>query len=147
MPVGVAGELYVGGAGVARGYLGRPGLTAERFVPDPFGAEPGARLYRTGDLGRWLADGTLEFLGRVDTQVKMRGFRIEPGEIEAAAPGGARGCARRWWSRARTRRGTSGWWRTWWATWRRGRCASTCAGSLPDYMVPAAFVVAGARCR
>ena len=89
-PIGVPGELHIGGIGLARGYHNRPELTAEKFIPNPFGSEPGARLYKTGDLARYLPDGTIEYLGRLDHQVKLRGFRIELGEIEsllAADPG------------------------------------------------------------
>nr|AVI26393.1 nonribosomal peptide synthase [Candidatus Entotheonella serta] len=83
LPVGVPGEVFVGGKGLARHYLNRPGLTAERFLPDPYGHEPGARLYRTGDLARYLPDGNIEFLGRLDHQVQIRGYRVELGEIES----------------------------------------------------------------
>ena len=82
-PIGIPGELHIGGAGLARGYLNNPELTAERFIPDPFSDDPSARLYRSGDLASWNPDGTLAFHGRIDQQIKLRGFRIEPGEIEA----------------------------------------------------------------
>ncbi len=140
-PIGVTGELYVGGAGVARGYLNRPDLTAERFVADPFSAEPGARMYKTGDLGRWSADGTIEYLGRNDFQVKIRGFRIELGEIEARlaecegvsevnviaredSPGDKRLVAYY----------TAG------ANLRPEALRAHLLASLPEYMVPAAYV-------
>ncbi|HLL45149.1 MAG TPA: condensation domain-containing protein, partial [Longimicrobiaceae bacterium] len=144
LPAGIPGELWIGGAGVARGYLGRPELSADRFVPDPFAAAPGGRAYRTGDRARWLPDGTLEFLGRVDRQVKIRGFRIEPGEVEAAlaahpqvreavavvredAPGERRLVA--------YVEAVPG------AQPAPGELRAWAQGRVPEYMVPAAFVV------
>ena len=141
VPQGISGELYLGGAGLARGYLGRPELTAERFLPDPWSGEPGARLYRTGDLARFRPTGVLDYLGRTDQQVKVRGFRIEPGDIEAVLSGypGVRSAA----VLARQSPGGTG----------SRLVAYVAAGEvkgeelraylaarLPDYMVPSAFV-------
>ncbi|WP_420130066.1 amino acid adenylation domain-containing protein [Longimicrobium sp.] len=141
VPVGVVGELYVGGDSVCRGYLDRPALTAERFVPDPFGTGPGARLYRTGDLGRWLADGMMEFLGRNDFQVKVRGFRIELGEVEARLAEHPRVREAAVMARAdATGDNRLIAWYTGDETVDVAALRAHLAQRLPDYMVPAAFV-------
>jgi amino acid adenylation domain-containing protein len=138
VPVSVAGELYVAGAGVARGYLGRPGLTAERFLPDPFADRPGARMYRTGDLVRWRGDGHLDFLGRADQQVKIRGNRVELGEVEHALrehPGVGAAVVVAHESAAGDTRLAA--YVTGPAT--AAELAAFLRGRLPDYMVPATF--------
>ncbi|MFD6723363.1 amino acid adenylation domain-containing protein [Streptomyces sp. NPDC060131] len=158
VPVGVPGELYLAGEQLARGYLGRPGLTAERFVADPYGA-PGARMYRTGDLARWTGRGTVEYLGRTDHQVKIRGLRIELGEVEAvlaAGPGVGQACVV-------AAEGPGGLRLVGYVTPRPDRTVTTGAVApatdvpaldtdalrrhagltLPDYMIPAALVVLG----
>nr|QEO73764.1 AMP-dependent synthetase and ligase [uncultured bacterium] len=144
VPVGVIGELYVGGDSLARGYLNEARLTAEKFIPDPFGTRPGARLYRTGDLVRFLPDGRLDFVGRADSQVKIRGFRIELGEIEAAlaAHTDVRECA----VMAREGAGAEKWLAAYvvaaeGVTPRASELRSHLLAELPEYMVPTAFVM------
>lgn len=139
--IGIAGELYIGGAGLARGYAGQPALTAERFIPNPFAQRRGERLYRTGDIGRWNRDGQIEYLGRRDTQVKVRGFRIELGEVEAALvmhPSVAE-CA------VEVREGASGDQRLVCYLVVKddlnvGELREHLLGLLPEYMVPSSFV-------
>ncbi|HSG40127.1 MAG TPA: amino acid adenylation domain-containing protein, partial [Thermoanaerobaculia bacterium] len=143
-PLGTRGELCGGGLGVARGYFGRPDLTADKFIPDPFSDKPGARLYRTGDVARWLPDGTIEFFGRQDTQVKIRGFRIEPGEIETvlgrhSAVGEAVVVARE--DRSGDRRLVAYIVAAPGAEPSSADLQAFLRRDLPDYMVPSAFVV------
>ncbi|WP_144444395.1 amino acid adenylation domain-containing protein, partial [Caballeronia arationis] len=143
-PPGAIGELYIGGAGVSRGYLNRPELTAERFIDDPFSGQPGARLYRTGDLARYRPDGNIEFLGRNDHQVKIRGFRIELGEIEAQIASHPAVREAVVIARARHEK-TQDQQLVAYVTGTAEIDASTLrehlASRLPDYMVPSAFVV------
>jgi amino acid adenylation domain-containing protein len=146
VPPGTPGEIYIGGAGVARGYLNRPDLTGEKFVGDPFRAEPDARLYRTGDLGRSLPDGRLAFLGRIDGQVKIRGYRIETGEIAAVLtrhPGVQASVVVAREDRGGERRLVAYVVPTAGAEPTHRQLVTALTAELPDYMVPAAFVTLG----
>jgi amino acid adenylation domain-containing protein len=145
VPVGVPGQLHVGGAGLARSYLNRPDLTAEKFIPDSFTDEPGARIYRTGDAARFLRDGQVEYLGRIDHQVKIRGFRVEPGEVEAALRGqeGVQDCvvaARSFGGREEDKRLVGYVVPAPGQVPTVGRLRRALAARLPDYMVPSTFV-------
>jgi amino acid adenylation domain-containing protein len=142
-PAGTPGELCMGGGGITRGYLGRPDLTAERFVPDPLSPAPGARLYRSGDLVRWRRDGTLEFLGRTDHQVKIRGFRVEPGEVEAVLreqPGVREALVAALPDSAGGRRLVAWWVRRPGGDTGEGALRAALRERLPEPMVPSAFV-------
>jgi amino acid adenylation domain-containing protein len=144
VPIGVAGEIYIGGAGVSRGYLNRPGLTAERFLPDPFSNAAGPRLYRTGDLARYRPDGCLEFVGRADHQVKLRGFRIELGEIEAILgqhPAVREAVALAWEDAPGGKRLVAYVVPTQQPTPTTSELRLFLQKKLPDYMVPSAFVI------
>src|SRR6185369_1796169 len=144
VPIGVPGEVCLGGAGLARGYLRRPDWTAEKFVPDPFGLEPGGRLYRSGDRARLSTDGELEFLGRVDFQVKLRGIRIEPGEIEAVLrrhPGVAAAVVLARPAAGGERRLVAYVERTEDVIVTAADLRASLAGKLPEVMVPAGFVL------
>jgi pristinamycin I synthase-3/4 len=146
-PIGMPGELYIGGAGVTRGYLGRPDLTAERFLPDPFDAGPGARMYRTGDRGRWRPDGALELFGRVDDQVKIRGNRVEPGEVEARlreCPGVSEAAVVAWPAGAPDARLVAYVVPTEGAEPSAAGLRDLLRRALPEYMVPTAFVTLSA---
>ncbi len=143
VPVGVAGELYLGGQGLAHGYHDRPELTAERFIADPYAKDAGARMYRTGDLARYRPDGVLECLGRVDNQVKIRGFRIELGEIEAALARATRRSRRRRSRRVTTSRAKSalvGYVVSRGVATPEAELRGWLRERLPDYMIPSAFV-------